>query len=207
MARSIYVMPIIGDGTKAEPRRPKYLAAHFPTSAWSSFVYGDEPWTTVGVTDIPPASNTALTAETDVFRLPDNLDQTMGNTTTRNNVRSSLEAVNIPANNWVETTTTFRSVLRFIGGICQFAQRFQGISGTPSERWFAGGRTLASTFGSLPSAAQTALIATADSFGFDRSSLTASTTLRAFLTSAANQYVAQYEANNPLFPLDLEGPL
>jgi hypothetical protein len=200
MARSIYVMPIIGTGTKLDPRRPKYAATYFTDHEWSMFDYGDEPWSLVGVSDITTANDTAMTAEPDVFRLPDNLDQGMGTVGARNTVRNRLEAVNIPGT-WVQTTTTYREVVRFIGAVCQFAQRFQGITGIPGDRWFAGGRTLDSTFGSLGTAGQQALIDTADSFGFDHSSLTASTTLRTFLKSAGDQYVAAG------LPLDLEGPL
>lgn len=190
MARSLYVMPITGTGsTITDARRPKYRDTLFPTLRSSMFDYGDEPWCLVGIRDVPPATDTALVANTDVFKLPDNLDQTMGTTGVRNTVRSRLEAANIPGT-WVATATTYRTVVRFIGAVCQFAQRFQGISGIPANRWFAGGRTLDSTFGNLGAAAQQALIDTADSFGFDRSTLTASTTLRAFLKSAGDQYVA-----------------
>lgn len=204
MARSIYVMPIIGDGTKASPRRPKYRDSQMQGFAWAMFDYGDEPVGIVGIQDISPEADTALTDESDVFKLPDNLDQAVGSTGIRNTIRNRLEAVNIPGT-WVQTTTTYRELVRFIGAVCQFAQRFQGISGIPEERWFGGGRTLASTFGSLPNRAQAGLIEAADSFGFDRSGLTASTVLRTFLRQAGLQYITEYEAGN--LGLDLLGPL
>ena len=205
MARSIYVIPIAGDGTDANPRQPKYRTT-LTGFDWAMFDYGDEPFALVGVTDISPAADSELTGNSDVFELPANLDQTMGNVTTRNVVRSRLESVDVPGT-WVQTSNTYRDVVRFIGSVCQFAQRFQGISGVPSNRWFASGRTLDSTIGDLPLQARQDLASTSDSFGFDRSTITLTTTLRDALQSQADQYVSHYAAGNPLFPLNLEGPL
>jgi hypothetical protein len=202
-------MPLVGAGVKGDPIRPKYRDSLFPTLDWSQFYYGDEPWTLVGIQDVPPATDAALNANADVFELPANLDQTMGTVGVRNTVRNRLEAVNIPGT-WVQTSTTYREVVRIIGAVIQFSQRFQGVSGIPANRWFAGGRTLDSTFGSLAAPAQQALLDTGASdwerpdgtiFHFDTSALTGSTTLRALLKSVADQYLAAG------LPLDLEGPL
>lgn len=164
------------------------------------FDYGDEPWCLVGVQDVPPATDAEINSQSDVFRLPDDLDQIMGSLAVRNTIRSRLESVNIPGT-WVQSTTTYREVVRFIGAVCQFAQRFQGITGIPGDRWFADGRTLDTTFGELGPNGQQALLDTADSFGFDRSQLTSTTTLRQYLKSAGDQYLAAG------LPLSLEGPL
>src|SRR6476646_7422164 len=110
-------MPIVGDGSKASPRQPKYTST-ISGFDWTMFDYGDEPFCIVGVTDISGAADISLTANSDVFSLPANLDTTMGTTNTRNTVRTRLEAVDMPGT-WVQTTTTFREVVRFIGGVCQ----------------------------------------------------------------------------------------
>jgi hypothetical protein len=209
MARSIYVMPIVTRvGPKYAVREPKYISLWEPTNGgkWTSFDYGDEPWCLVGITDIPPAVETNLLANADVSTLPSDLDQTLGTTTARNTVANRLEAVNMPGT-WVVVGNTYREVVRFIGGVCQFAQRFQGISGIPANRWFTGGRTLDSTFSSLPVAARNSLTATAVSFGFSTAGITGASIMRDILKTAADQYVAQYVANNPAFGLNLEGPL
>lgn len=199
MARSIYVMPLVGTGVKGDARRPKYRDSLFPTLNWSMFDYGNEPWCLVGIQDVPPATDTALTGNADVFELPANLDQAMGNVGTRNTVRNRLESVNIPGT-WIQTTTTYREVVRFIGATCQFAQRYQGTVANGST-WFTGGVTLDSTFGSLPAEARQGIIDAADSFGFDRSGFTGTSTLRAVIQSATNQYLAAG------LPLTLQGPL
>lgn len=197
MARSIYIMPIVGTGALGDARRPKYRNTLFPTLQWSMFDYGNEPWCIVGIQDVPPATDTALNQNADVFELPANLDQTMGTTGVRNTVRNRLESVNMPGT-WIQTATTYREVVRFIGGVCQFAQRYQGLVG---GLWFTGAVTLDSTFNSLSAAVHQGILDTAASFNFDTTSFTGTSTLRAILKSAGDQYVAAG------LPLDLGGPL
>lgn len=185
MTLSIYAMPIVGSGTAHDGRRPAYRDSVFPTLTWSQFDYGNEPWCLVGIADIPTDTDTTLRAQTQVIAIPTNLDQTIGSGPLAQ-VRSDLEAVNMPGT-WVQASNTWRDVVQFIGAVCQFAQRFQGMA---AGRWFTGGITLATTFGSLPQAVRTALAATATSFGFDTSGITGAATLRAILLSAGQQYLA-----------------
>jgi hypothetical protein len=197
VTRSIYVMPYVAD--QSGRRYPKYFRTLFPTLSCSVFRYGNEAWCLVGILDVPPATDTALLANADVFELPANLDQTMGSVGVRNTVRNRLEAVNIPGT-WIQTITTYREVVRFIGACCQFAQRFQGIMGD-STAWFAGGVTLDSPFSSLSANARQGMLDTAASFGFDSSGFTAAALMRTIVKSAGDQYVAAG------LPLELEGPL
>lgn len=205
MARSIYVMPIIGDGTKGNSRRPKYLDTHLAGFNSSMFDYGDEPWCLVGVQDITAPARTALEAEGDVFPIPDNLDQSMGSTQTRNQVRTRLEQVDIPGQ-WVQTATTWREVVRFVGAVCQYAQRYQGL-GTGTT-WFPGNVNLNSTFGTQSQAVQDNMLAAAASFpGMSTAAFIAGNALRTVVQSIGDQYVSRYAAGDPLYPLSLEGPL
>ncbi len=185
MTLSLYVMPIAGTGAIGDPRGPKYRST-VAGLVWSMFDYGNEPWCLLGVQDIPPATDTALTGNADVFGLPANLSQTMGTVGTRNTVRNRLETVNIPGT-WVQTATTFLSVVKFIGAVCQFAQRYQGATG---GLWFTGGVTLDSTFNSLPLNARNGIVSAANSFGFDTSGFTGASTLRVIIQSAGDQYNA-----------------
>lgn len=184
MTLSLYVMPIIGAGIKGDARRPKYVDTVFPTLGWGMFDYGNEPWCLVGIVDIPPATDTTLKAQSQVIALPANLDVAVGGA--RTTVQNDLESVNIPGT-WVLTTNTWRDVVRFVGAVCQFAQRFQGQAG---GLWFTGGVTLNSTFNSLPLSARNGLTSAAQSFGFDTSGITGASTLRQILVSAGNQYLA-----------------
>lgn len=185
---NLYVMPIVGTGaTHADARRPKYRNSIFPAPIVSEmWDYGNEPWCLVGILDIPAATNTALVANADVLDVPDNLAQLVGSGAALTKVRNGLESVNIPGT-WIQSTNTWGDVVRFVGAVCQFAQRYQGQTG---GLWFSGGVTLASTFGSLPVAARNGLSAAASSFGFDVGGVTGSTTLRAILLSVGQQYLA-----------------
>lgn len=187
MTLTLYVMPITGTGTRQDPRRPKYKDSIFPGFSWGMFDYGNEPFCLVGVVDIDGPTDTALSQQADVLNLPDNLDQQIGAGAALTRARGGLESANIPGT-WLQATNTWRDAIRFVGAVCQFAQRFQGmVSGTV---WFGGGVTLATTFGSLPAGARNALTAAATSFGFDTSGVAAGTTLRTILLSVGQQYLA-----------------
>jgi hypothetical protein len=183
MTLNLYVMPIIGAGTISDQRRPKYVST-FNTFSWGMFDYGNEPWCLVGVIDIDATTDAALNANADVNGLPVNLSNTLGGA--RTTVQNDLEAVNIPGT-WVLTSNTWRDVVLFVGGCCQFAQRFQGQTG---GRWFGGSVTLDSTFNSLGATVRNGLQAAAQSFGFDTSGITSTSTLRQIIQSAGQQYVS-----------------
>jgi hypothetical protein len=198
MARSLYVMPIITTATPTGPSRtPKYLSLIQQGASWSMFDYGDEPQCLVGVTDIPPAADTSLTANNDVFALPANLDTTVGSVNTRNALRTRLEQSEFPGT-WVQTTTTYRETVRTVGADCQFAQRYQGLVGGP---WFSGTVHVANTFSTLSQAQQNGILATAQSFGFSTAAIVGTATIRDVLKNVADQYIAAG------LPLNLEGPL
>lgn len=198
MVRSVYVMPLTGAGVKGDPRRPKYKDSLFPTLDWSMYDYGDEPQCLVGIQDVPAATNTALLANSDVFAPPgQNLDVAVGSTSTRNAIRTQLEADEIPGN-WVQNTTTYREIIRVVGACCQFAQRYQGLVG---GRWFSGTVHIGNTFSTLNQQQQLGIRDTAASFGFDQTAIVGTATIRDVLKNMADQYIAAG------MPLDLEGPL
>lgn len=185
MAFNLYVMPITGAGTRNDPRQPKYTST-FQSFNWTMYDYGNETECLVGILDIDGATDSSLTGQADCIGLPSNLDNAVAGA--RSTVQSDLESVNIPGT-WVQTTNTWRDVVLFVGGACQFAQRFQGLTANGS-RWFTGGVTLNSTFNSLPAGIRSAIQSAAASFGFDTSGITGSSTLRQIIQSAAQQYVA-----------------
>src|SRR5678816_2098853 len=115
-------MPTAGAGGKGDDRRPKYRDSLFPELQYAPWTYGDEAWCLVAIIDITPAVEAALntTAADDVFELPADLDLPIGVVAMRDTIRTRLEAVNIPGT-WVETTSTYREVVRVIGACCQFA--------------------------------------------------------------------------------------
>jgi hypothetical protein len=183
MAGRLYLMPTTGSGTSShDPIVPKY-ASTFAAFDSGAMYYGLEPACIVWVNNIDAATRTALTANADVVALPNNLDSQIGagNLTA---VKNAIEGLNIPAN-WVVATDTYRQTVRSVSNLFLYLQRLQGLG---TSRLLTGGVTLASTFGSLPQSVQDDMIAAAQSFGFDTSQVTASTTLRVIFKVMLDQF-------------------
>ena len=182
MAVRFYLMPLNGAGTLDDPRVPKYAA--LVSGQWSSMDFGAEP-ICIFSCDVSDAEHTSLTAgHSDVVALPLNLDANVS-AGALSAVTAALEAINVPAQ-WVNTSLTYRQVARIVVGYCQFLQRLHFVHG--AARVFGGTVTMATTFGSLSATLQADLIATALSFDFDTTGLTADTTVRQILTSLADQW-------------------
>jgi len=95
-------------------------------------------------------------------------------------LKTNLEALGFPAG-WVTTSHAPRDVLRFVRQGCNFYARYAVFAGSGKVRLFGAGITLDSTIGQLPAGVRANLLATSDSFGFDRTGITNTTTLRAAL--------------------------
>lgn len=181
MALRIYLMPIIGDGSKLDPRRPKYADTHLSGFSWQAMDYGDEP-TCIVASDLG-AGHAALAAEVDVTAVPSDLNQIVG--AQLSTVQSTLEGFNIPAG-WINSNHTYRRVLRVVSVLFQISQRYQGkLFG----RIFTSGVTLNTQFSDLPDQARARLLEVSNSFGFDTSGLTGSSTLRQILKEFVDQFV------------------
>lgn len=192
MAFRLYIVPAIGDGF-VTMRGPKYfLDGRVTPLQWSAVDYGNEPWEVVGA-DCSAADDAFLAGQPDVTTLPFDLSPqlTAANVTT---VQNKLEAANIPAG-WVNTTLTWREVVRTVLGMFSYLQRYAGVygqtTGTSAPSLFGSGVTLATTFGALPAAVQSAMVAAAQSFNIPTTGLTASTTLRAILKNLADFFQDQ----------------
>lgn len=167
-----YLLPIIGTGTHADPRKPKYQASILPGVTWGMMDYGLMP-VCIFVADVTAQQHSDMIANADVRAIPANLDSTVGGgavSTTRN----FLEALSIPGN-WVGASDTWRSILRGTAGLFQFAQRVYGEFGV---MLIDETRTLDTTWNQLPQAAKDILLSTATELGIDTSQATGNTTLR-----------------------------
>lgn len=180
-----YVMPIVGTGTsRLDARRPKYLDA-YPDLQWAMMDYGLEPVCLVCVRNIDQTTHDALVANADVLAAPENIDANLS-TPAVTVIGNFFEALNIPGG-WLSPSLTYRTVLRTVAGLFQFAQRWHGMGGGAI---FTDGLDLSVTYAALPTAKKTMLIDVADSFGYDYSSLGASSTLRQILKFLADQWGA-----------------
>lgn len=181
-------MPIIGGGSALDPRRAKHIDAINAAGYRCSIIdYGPENWCICRVVPAPsPADHATLVGDAQVFGIPQNIDAQIGaNAAT---VTARLEAVNIPGD-WVQSTTTWRQLLRRVAAYCQLMQRAAALSGNYVDRMFDAGRTLDSTIGDLPVNARQKLVNAADSFGFNRQGVNNNTTLRDALKQIAHQWI------------------
>jgi hypothetical protein len=145
---------------------------------------GLEPYCLLGVRNILEADDAIVSAHTDVFTLPTNLDNQVSGALTQ--VRNALEALNIPGN-WVAANNTFREVTRMVCGLFQFLQQLNGVTST---RLFSSGITLATRFNQLPQAVRDSMILAATNLGINTSSLSGSTTLRIILKTLADYWIS-----------------
>jgi hypothetical protein len=202
MSFRLYIVPVIGTGTKADYRRPKYfddgsLASH---PAWSWIDYGFEPWAVVGA-DLSTSEDNFVVGQPDGFALPFDLSPPL-TAQQVTNVKNKLESIQVPSG-WVNTTLSWIQVVRTVLGVFTFIQRYGVVyadaNGVAAPSIFTGGVSLDTTFGSLPLAVRNALIATAQSFGIPTAGLTANTTLRTILKSMADSFQnKQYNFNGTL---------
>lgn len=182
MTWHIYLLPIVGDGTKATPREPKYLPAL--GASWSMVDYGFQPFA-LAAADVSDATDTSIQGNVDVTKVPDNLDQLLGAGAVVT-VQNALENRNIPAG-WVTAALSYRTVLRTIWGFFAFLQRYSAVSGNTSPL-IAATVNLDTQFNQLSQTARTNLQDTATSLGLSSAGLTGTSTIRQILKNMADQW-------------------
>lgn len=198
MAFRLYVVPIVGTGAHGDGRRPKYFTdGTIAAGPWGWVYYGLEPWSVVGA-DLSATDDAIIAGKPDVQALPFDLSPLLTSSQVTG-IRAFLENANIPAG-WVDTTDTWAVVVRGVLGMFSFLGRYAGIyaeqNGTAAPSIFLGGVTLSTTFGSLPAAVQSAMLATATDQGIATAGLAAGTTLRVILRFVADAYSARvYDFN------------
>ena len=181
MAVHLYITPMIGAGTSQDPRRSKYIPRNVVEGV---FYFGQQP-VAIFAADVDDATDAALQANSDVRRIPDDLDATLGAGAVTV-VQNFLETFHIPAG-WVTQGLTYRFVLRTICGFFSFLQRYAVIANNPNPV-LGGAVTLSTQFNQLPAAARQNLRDAAASFSLDISGLSPTSTMRAILTEFANQW-------------------
>jgi hypothetical protein len=180
MAWHLYLCPIIGAGTFTDQRHPKYISDL--GVQWSMIDYGFQPFCLVAA-NVSDAQDAALVLNSDVTKIPDNLDSNVAVTATQN----ALESLQIPAN-WINASNTYRQVLRIVWGMFNFFQRYSVISGTVNPLIDGITISLSTQFSSLPLKVRQDLIATAQDLNLDTSSLSGNSTLRQILKALADSW-------------------
>ena len=169
---SFFILPMEGAGTKADPRREKYIPA---LGVDRALVDHDD--TAIVWADTSPAQDAALELNADVTVVPP-LDDTVALNATKN----ALEAHDLPAH-WITAGMTYRDVLRILVGMAQLIQRTQNLG---FQLKLAGNMDL--TLGSLSAPIRQALADASDQLGLDSSSITGATTVRVALHTLGKQF-------------------
>lgn len=171
---SFYLVPIIGAGTRLDPRRPKYITELGVDWAICDFIDNAVAWASTS-----PAQETAIVANADARLIPP-----LDNTVAVNATKQALEDLSMPAQ-WVTAGMTYRTVLRVTVGMAQLLQRASAILGSQISPT----GNLDRTIGSLPVATRNAISQACDQLGIDRTGIVGSTTVREALRIFGEQFV------------------
>lgn len=184
MTWRLYVLPLAGAGTRTDPRRAAYLRENGVTDS-ALMDYGASPWCLCAA-DTTDTQDAAITANADARALPADLDQDVGGALTT--VQNYLEAAVIPAQ-WITDTTPFRTVVRAVAGLMQFAARYAVLNN--GDVLIVNQAALDLRVNQLSAARRNALTATATDLGYDTSMITGQTLIRAVLYALALQWVGR----------------
>lgn len=186
MANRIYILPLVTelnpDGVTYD-RHPKYIFGVFPS--WACIPYGAEAICVCKVLNISASGHDALVLNSDVMALPEDIDQLMSVGAVIQ-AQAFLESLNIPAN-WINTTRTYRQVIKVTIGLFQFVQRWSGLTNGSSP--FKEGMNLTTQYNNMSALVQARLRDCFDTLNIDRASLTATSTIREALIVFGQEFV------------------
>lgn len=187
MALQLFLVPMEGSGTHADPWRAKYVNdANVTASGSIRSAKRDE---CVVLIQAPQAYLDSVAAQADTITVatPGNIDNAL-NQAQVDAVRNWLEARSIPGD-IVNVGDTRRQAIRAICRMFFFCQRCEGMFGQGFKQLaVANGITLSTQFQDFPQAVKNAFIAVRDAHGWDNLGLTTSSTLREILVAVAGQF-------------------
>ena len=173
-----------------QARTAKYFSDRaFNTNGalWNGMYYGFQP-TYLVAADLLPADDANIAAQPDVDALPFDLSPTVGGGNVQA-ARNALEAALIPAQS-VNGQMTWLQVARLVGGMFQFMQRVYAITGP--QLMLDSSAKLNAQWSSVPADPwQNAIIAAADSFGYDSSFIRSNTQVRTIIDNFGSQWGSQ----------------
>lgn len=182
-----YIMPYADFGDRR--RGPKYLRGRYnpsgiPVLRWAAKYYGLVDACLVAV-DLTQVQHEQLAAEPDVAAAPEDIDQNISAIAIPR-VQQVMEALRIPAG-WVDGSYTYRAILRMIGGLFLFAQRYHVMHDEPLIDSAA---QLDLRWNQILEARQNRIIATADVLGYDHSAVGPTWLVRRILKYLGDQWGA-----------------
>lgn len=167
-------------------RGPKYLRWRFNEGGldvpWNMMDYGLMP-TALLVADVTPAQHALAASRPDIIIIPENIDQQIGSSAL-SAVTDALELLHIPSE-WVTSSHTYRDVMRKVGHLFQFSQRYHGRT---AMKLIDGGVTLDTKIIDLPTNVRVSLSETAQDLGYDVGPIQGGWTVRQALGYLADQW-------------------
>lgn len=198
MAIRFYILPIEQITTPPDEfgqtailRGPKYFPGDFdpdpPALINTPFAMKDYGLIDAALlaADLTQAQHNALSSELDVAAAPANIDQNISDIAIPK-IQAVMEALRIPAG-WVNNTFTYRQILRMIGGLFLFAQRYHAMH---NEQLIDNQGQLDLRWNKIPSARRGRILATADELGYDYAVITNTWTIRRILKHLSDQWGA-----------------
>ena len=150
--------------------------------------YGLIEWGIVSA-EVTQTEHDALALNSDVFAPPENIDNNVG-AGAMDQVKTALETMYIPTD-WVDTSYTYRQLLRMVAGLFMFANAHRAMHG---EELITAQSQLDLAWSDIPLDKRQRIIATADSRGYDYSEVQPTWLVRRILKHLADKWA--------LVPLD-----
>lgn len=158
-----YILPVVEVQEENPPRmmrKAKYLhEMDTPSGGMRDYGLIDAA---VAAADVTQEQHESLVANLDVVSPPEDLDQNVSDIAIPK-IKAVMEQLRIPAG-WVDTTFTYRQVLRMIVGLFQFAQRHWGLHG---EVLIDNAGQLDLRWNQIPQERRERILATADALGYE----------------------------------------
>lgn len=193
MPIAAFICPMVGTGTRADPRRAKYQrgapADGIVRSGQIRFGHADDA---ILVIEAPQAYLDTIAADPECRLIAD--ASTINNPLTApqvNAIQTFLENRGVPAD-WLAPGETRRQALRGLAGMFLFSQRMEGRYGASwKQKLVQHGVNLSTPWQALPVVLQNELVETATSFGWTGVVPQPATTLRAILRAMGNRFQGQ----------------
>ena len=205
MTIKAFIAPMVGTGTRADPRRAKWQSGDPSILRGGQIRFGrtEDCILLIETADTPQGdaymaqidADSECTPVADATNINDAL--TAPQVTA---IQGFLEARGVPAD-WLNAGETRRQALRGVAGMFLFSQRMEGRFGTSwKQKLVEHGVSLASEWQNLPAQFQTELVEAAQSFGWmdvTLASVAPTTTLRQILRAMGNRFqtMPMYIAN------------
>ncbi len=189
MAKALFLVPMVGAGTRQDPYRGKYTSdASVVQSGTLRYSRADSA---IIFLEAPQAYLDSVAAQPDATLLatPTTIDEaiTVGQA---NAAKAIFEPLGIPGQ-FINAGDTRREVIRGVVGMFLFSQRMEGRFGEGfKKRASDRGITLDSVWSDFPQALKDEFIDIRDDFGWGNLGLTNSSTLREILKAVSDQFEA-----------------